>query len=88
LLNAVGARFEEIEGAIAALGELRQKPAGTIGITSTEYAADTVLWPKLPDFLRKHPDIKVEVVIDHGLTDIAVERYDAACDRASKSRRT
>lgn len=77
LINAVGPRFEEIGTAIAALSELRQKPAGTIRITATEYAADSVLWPKLPNFLGKYPDIKVEIVIDYGLTDIAAERYDA-----------
>src|SRR6516162_10484017 len=43
LLSAVGPRFEEIEAAVAALSELRQKPAGTIRITATEYAADSVL---------------------------------------------
>ncbi len=77
LLDAVGPRYEEIAAAIAALGELRAKPAGTIRITATEHAADSVLWPKLPNFLRKYPEIKVEIAIDYGLTDIAAERYDA-----------
>jgi DNA-binding transcriptional LysR family regulator len=27
--------------------------------------------------LREYPDIKVEVVIDYGLTDIVAQRYDA-----------
>ena len=27
--------------------------------------------------LRQYPDIKVEIVIDYGLTDIVAERYDA-----------
>src|ERR1700693_1443220 len=45
LLQTVGPRVEEIEAEIAALSELRQKPAGTIRITATEHAADTVLWP-------------------------------------------
>lgn len=77
LLQTVGPRFEEIEAEIAALSELRQKPAGTIRITATDYAADTVLWPRLAKFLREYPDIKVESVIDYGLTDIVAERYDA-----------
>src|SRR3989454_2739748 len=45
LLYTVGPRFDEIETEIAALSELRQKPAGAIRITTTEYAADTVVWP-------------------------------------------
>ena len=77
LLQTVGPRFEEIEAEIAALSELRQKPAGTIRITAIEHAADTVLWPRLAKLLREYPDIKVEIVIDYGLTDIVAERYDA-----------
>ena len=77
LLQTVGPRFEEIEAEIAALRELREKPAGTIRITTTEYAADAILWPKLAKVLRKYPDIKVEIIIEQGLTDIVAERYDA-----------
>src|SRR5229473_3508743 len=77
LLQTVGPRVEEIEAELAALTELREKPAGTIRITTTEYAADTILWPKLAKVLPKYPDIKVEIIIEQGLTDIAAEGYDA-----------
>jgi DNA-binding transcriptional LysR family regulator len=70
-------RFEEIDAELDALSELREKPAGTIRITATDYAADTILWPKLIKFLRQYPDIKVEVIIDYGLTDIVAQRFDA-----------
>src|SRR5437660_11881650 len=46
LFQTVGPQFEEIEAEIAALSELREKPAGTIRITSTDYAADAVLLPR------------------------------------------
>jgi DNA-binding transcriptional LysR family regulator len=59
------------------LSELREKPAGTVRITATDYAADTILWPKLTKFLRQYPDIKVEIIIDYGLTDIVAQRFDA-----------
>src|SRR5580700_4918180 len=77
LPRTVGPRFEEIDAELEALSELREKPAGTIRITATDYAADTLLWPKLTKFLRQYPDIKVEIVIDYGLTDIVAERFDA-----------
>jgi DNA-binding transcriptional LysR family regulator len=77
LLLTVGPRFEEIEVELAALSELRTKPAGTIRITTAEHAARTILWPKLCKFLPDYPDIKVEIIIDYGLTDIVAERYDA-----------
>lgn len=77
LLLTVGPRFEEIEAELAALSELREKPAGTIRITTHDHAADTILWPKLAKLLPDYPDIKIEIIIDYGLTDIAAERYDA-----------
>ena len=77
LLLTVGHRFEEIEAELEALTDLREKPAGTIRIAATDYAADTILWPKLAKFLREYPDIRVEITVDYGLTDIVAQRYDA-----------
>src|SRR5438477_948137 len=73
LLHTIGPRFEEIETELAALNELREKPAGTIRITATDYAIETILLPKLPKFLPRYPDIRVELIIDYGLTDIVAE---------------
>ncbi len=77
LLQGVAPRFEEIEAELAALGALREKPAGTIRITATENAVTTLLRPVLRRLLPEYPDIKVEITVDYGLTDIAAERYDA-----------
>jgi DNA-binding transcriptional LysR family regulator len=77
LLQALGPRFEEIDAELAALSELRDKPAGTIRITAGDHAVQSILWPKLTKFLPKYPDIKIEIAIDYGLTDIIAQRYDA-----------
>ncbi|MBZ0147201.1 MAG: LysR family transcriptional regulator [Pseudorhodoplanes sp.] len=77
LLQTVAPRFEEIDAELLAIRELREKPAGTIRITATEYAADAILLPKLAKLLPKYPDIKVEIVIDYGLTDIVARGIDA-----------
>jgi DNA-binding transcriptional LysR family regulator len=77
LLHTLGPRFEEIDAELAALSELRAKPAGTIRITATEYAVDTILWPKLAKFLGRYPDVKVEIAMDAALTDIVAQRFDA-----------
>src|SRR3712207_1063670 len=69
LLHALGPRFEEIEAELAAVSELRERPAGTIRITATENASNTILLPKLAPLLREYPDIKAEIIIDYGLTD-------------------
>ncbi|MBX9840875.1 MAG: LysR family transcriptional regulator [Xanthobacteraceae bacterium] len=77
LLNTLGPRLDEIEAELAAIAELREKPSGTIRITATEYASDTILVPKLAKLLRDYPDIHVEIIVDYGLTDIVAERFDA-----------
>ncbi len=77
LLKTVGPHLEEIEAGLEALSELREKPAGAIRVTAGDHAIHSVLWPKLAKFLPNYPDIKVEIAIDYGLTDIVAERYDA-----------
>jgi DNA-binding transcriptional LysR family regulator len=77
LLHNIGPRFDEIEAEVTAVSELREKPAGWIRITATGYAADAILLPKLAKLLREYPDIKVEIIIDYGLTDIVARQYDA-----------
>ena len=77
LLRTVGPRFAEVDAELELVTALRDKAAGTIRLTSTENAAASVLWPALERFLPEYPDIKVEIVIDYGLTDIVAERFDA-----------
>jgi DNA-binding transcriptional LysR family regulator len=77
LLQSIGPRLDEIDVELEALSELRDKPAGTIRISSADHAATQVLWPKLEKFLPDYPDISVEINIQQGLTDIVAERYDA-----------
>jgi DNA-binding transcriptional LysR family regulator len=77
LLRTLAPRLEEIDAELRAVSELREKPAGTIRITATEYATNSILLPKLAKLLRNYPDIHVEIIADYGLTDIVAERYDA-----------
>jgi DNA-binding transcriptional LysR family regulator len=77
MFRNIGPRLEEIEAELAAITELREKPAGTIRITATENATEAVLLPKLAPLLRKYADIKVEIIIDYGLADIVAQRFDA-----------
>ncbi|QDE40888.1 LysR family transcriptional regulator [Luteibacter pinisoli] len=76
LLRTVAPRLEEIEAEVDALGELREKPAGNLRITTAEHAANTILWPALERFLPQFPDISVEVAVNYGLVDIVAERFD------------
>jgi DNA-binding transcriptional LysR family regulator len=77
LLQTVAPRFEEIQEALVALAELRERPAGAIRITAGEHAAHTVLQPGLARLLPDYPDIRVEIIVDYGLVDIVAEGFDA-----------
>jgi len=77
LLQTAGPRFAEIQAELAALSEMRDKPAGTVRITTGEHAAISLLAPALEKFLPDNPDVNVEITVDYGLTDIVAERYDA-----------
>jgi DNA-binding transcriptional LysR family regulator len=77
LLRTLRPAFEQIDAEIESLTALRDKPAGSIRITTAEHAAETVLLPALERLLPEYPDIHVEVVLDYGLTDVVAERFDA-----------
>lgn len=77
LLARLRPAVAEIAAGITSLSELRDKPSGTIRITTSKHATTTVLWPKLAALLPDYPDIQVELSIDSGLTEIVSERFDA-----------
>lgn len=77
LLKSLAPRIQEIEADLADLMALRDKPSGTVRITISDHAHDTLVWPKLRPVLSEYPDIKVEFSIDNGLRNIVEERFDA-----------
>lgn len=77
LLRIAGPQLDGVEADLSALTALRDKPAGTIRITSGEHAAATIRWPTLERLLPDYPDISVEVITENALTDIVSERFDA-----------
>jgi DNA-binding transcriptional LysR family regulator len=77
LLQTVAPRFEEIQRELANLSALRDKPAGTVRITAGEHPAISILQPALKRILPAYPDVRIELIVDYGLTDIVAEGYDA-----------
>lgn len=77
LLERVGPHFDEVADELAGLTELRDKPAGTLRITTGDQPAESILLPALAKFLPLYPDLTVELIIDNGFVDIVAERFDA-----------
>lgn len=77
LFKSIAPHVAGIESGLAELGEMRDKPAGSLRITSVEHASQTILLPALAKLLPDYPDIAVEIINDYGLADIVAERFDA-----------
>jgi DNA-binding transcriptional LysR family regulator len=77
LLETLRPAFDDIDARLEALTALREKPAGSIRITTGQHAAHTVLWPVLAKFLPQYPDIRIELAVDQGLAYLVTGRFDA-----------
>ncbi|MDM9622859.1 LysR family transcriptional regulator [Rhizobium sp. AC44/96] len=77
LLASLRPAMDSIGTGLASLSELRDRPSGTIRITTSEHAATSLLWPVLRRLLPDYPDINVELSIDSSFTDIVSDRFDA-----------
>lgn len=77
LLDTLAPRFDAIMQELGMLSQLRDKPAGTIRINAGEHPAVFVLQPALRRLILDHPDLRVEIIVDYGLTDIVAQGFDA-----------
>ena len=77
LLNRLKPVLAEYEAALDSINGFRDKPAGLLRLTVAPPAAQSVLAPKLPKFLARYPDIRVEVSVDSAEVDIVSTQFDA-----------
>lgn len=88
LFNALLPRITAIRGELEALSDLRDKPAGTVRITLSDHALETVVWPKLQPILKDYPDVRVELSRDNGLRNIVEDGFDAGVRLGESIERT
>ena len=77
LLATLGPMLRDVDAAVAGLKDLRDHPSGTIRVTATEHAAKAVLLPAMKRLLPAYPDIKVEIEMNYGLSDVVADGFDA-----------
>ena len=77
LLQTITPRLAEIDQEIESLTSVRDRPAGSIRLTLSDHALDSVVWPKLKPVLAAYPDIRVELILDSTFRNIVEERFDA-----------
>lgn len=77
LLRSLRPALDDIASGLARVSDLGGAPSGTVRLTATKNAITAVVLPALPIFLAKHPDVRLELIVDDGLTDIVASRFDA-----------
>lgn len=85
-LTAFGAQYHarcvDILGQIEAAERLAEdeqaSPGGTLRITAPPAFGAEALMPRLPEYLARHPAVKVDVVLTDRVVDLADEGFDAA----------
>lgn len=76
-LSRVAPALREIEGAIDATTASSPRPAGTLRINTSEAAAHQLLTLYVPAFIKRYPDMRVDLVTEGRLVDIVAEGFDA-----------
>jgi DNA-binding transcriptional LysR family regulator len=77
LLRSIAPHFDGIEAGLSALTEMREKPAGTVRITTGDHQAEAYLMPAVTRLLPVYPDLRVEISVNLGMVDIVADRFDA-----------
>lgn len=76
-LSRLKPALEGVREAFEIVGELRERPAGTLRLTLPRAAYRHVLAPRLGAFLAKYPDIRVEAHLDEAFVDVVEAGFDA-----------
>ncbi|WP_262028053.1 LysR family transcriptional regulator [Microvirga sp. Mcv34] len=76
-LAKVGPALREIAEAIDATNVFRDSPAGTLRLNMSEGAARQLLTPIVLEFMRRYPQMHVDLVTQGRLVDIVAEGFDA-----------
>lgn len=76
-LARVRPALREIAEAMDAVNEFRDTPTGTLRLNTSEGAAQMVMTPIVIEFLRRYPDMRVDIVTESRLVDIVADGFDA-----------
>jgi DNA-binding transcriptional LysR family regulator len=77
LLERLRPALSEIDLALEAAIETRDRPAGNLRLTVPRTAAYLVLAPRLGGFAAAYPDIVLDIVIEDRFTDVVEAGFDA-----------
>lgn len=76
LLAQVAPGLQLVEQAVNAIEDTRGQPSGEIRINTSRFASRCLIEPHLRELRARHPDVRLELVLDDGLGDIVKEGCD------------
>jgi DNA-binding transcriptional LysR family regulator len=78
LVDDTRASFEQIEHSFAQVRDLAGVPSGLLRVTAPVAFARQQLAPRLADFLREYPDVRMQLDMSDRLSSLATEGFDLA----------
>jgi len=78
LVDSTRASFAEIERSFASARDLAEAPRGLLRVTVPVALGRQQIVPLIPDFLRLHPGIRIELQLSDHLSSLAKEGFDLA----------
>lgn len=75
-VEQVGPALRDVHGALEAVRSQQTIPSGTLRINAFATAAREILSPLVLEFLRRHPQVHVDLVTEGRLVDIVAEGFD------------
>ncbi|WP_284759659.1 LysR family transcriptional regulator [Agrobacterium sp. fls2-241-TYG-188a] len=75
-VEQVGPALQDIHGALEAVRSERDTPSGTIRINAAPFAAREIISPLVLEYLRRYPDMVVDIVTEGKLVDIVADGFD------------
>ncbi|TIU08833.1 MAG: LysR family transcriptional regulator [Mesorhizobium sp.] len=79
----VGPALQDIHGAMDAARSKQANPTGTLRINSYATAAREILSPLLLEFIKRYPQVHIDLVTEGRLLDIVAEGFDLGVRRAA-----
>lgn len=77
LLDRLTPALTEVEAALEGVGDLRDRPAGTLRLNVPASAARLVLPAIVPGFLAAYPDIRLDLTVEESFVDVLAAGCDA-----------
>jgi DNA-binding transcriptional LysR family regulator len=69
--------FAQLDSAVNETAALQDRPVGTVRLNLPKLAADLILAPRMGEFAKAYPSVRLELTIDDGLSDVVAQGFDA-----------